>query len=148
MIDKASGEIRFNSLHITPAVTRSEFLGCLAEADVSSLVDNPPYRSYSTRVSDAKGAAFSLAAYFMDEELTMLTISVIEDRFGSSWDDWSKEKEFERQETHSRWLETECGMAPGEEFPWGTVASSYDDKAGFSSIVVRYEDVSAPYPHA
>jgi hypothetical protein len=57
--------------------------------------------------------------------------------FGSSWSDWSREKEEKRKLLHDAALKRMLGPGP-YELPWGTVWSGYDDKSGFSSVVVTY----------
>lgn len=56
--------------------------------------------------------------------------------YGSSWNEWSREKEELRVRNTTAWLKKK-GYSLGT-FPWGQVWASFDEKGGFGSGGVRY----------
>lgn len=140
MIDRASGTIRFDQhpeAVIVPTLARVAFLAAPVWEGRGISVQNEPWCSW--RVGDLAADGRELVAIFSfhGEQLRMITLSVVDPEFGSSWSDWSKERELARKALHDRILEKDLGLR--RSFGWGVASSSYDDKSGGSSIVVRYE---------
>jgi hypothetical protein len=65
----------------------------------------------------------------------MISLMDADPRFGTSWTDQSYEKELARKASHDAWLSQ---ALPQPEVSWGSVWSGYDEKGGFSDIVVKY----------
>ncbi len=57
--------------------------------------------------------------------------------YGSTWSDWSREKEDKRELRHDAVLKQVLGPGP-HEFSWGDIRPGHDSKGGFSGIVVTY----------
>jgi hypothetical protein len=71
----------------------------------------------------------------------VMTVDLVatDDRFGTSWDEWSEEKELQRKRFHDSWLNEVLGNERYPyDYPWGRVASVYDPKAGFSYVSIKY----------
>jgi len=66
----------------------------------------------------------------------MIDLACNDPAYGTSWADFSMESEMKRKAAHDRWLAPSVGKR--RDFPWGTIASEYDDRAGGSSITIRY----------
>jgi hypothetical protein len=73
--------------------------------------------------------------WFHGQRLTMISLMDADPRFGTSWTDQSYEKELARKASHDAWLSR---ALPQREVSWGSVWSGYDEKGGFSDIVVKY----------
>ena len=74
---------------------------------------------------------------FCDDVLFSADFAVSDDRFGgSSWSDYSKDKELERKAAHDQLLNEVLGSK--RDFPWGTVWSVFDERSGGSSFGVNY----------
>jgi len=54
------------------------------------------------------------------------------------WENWSEDNELKRKELHDKWLEENLGIPP-YAYDWGTVSSTYDSRAGSSSITFTYK---------
>ncbi len=63
---------------------------------------------------------------FFKGQLEMISLAVCDDRFGTSWDDWSEVKERDRTEATRLWLE-EVGFPVGD-YSWGSVWAEFDAK--------------------
>lgn len=77
-----------------------------------------------------------VVVYFHGTQLHMIEISAGSPAFGTSWDDWSEEKEVQRKQIHDDLLSEELGPPP-YEFPWGSAVSVLDLKNGTSSIILK-----------
>ena len=75
--------------------------------------------------------------------LDSISIAASDAELGSSWSDWSEEKERTRAERTAAWLAAQ-GYVSGT-FTWGEIWAGYDAKAGSGSAVIRYnsEQVAA-----
>ncbi|HEY6802426.1 MAG TPA: hypothetical protein VI306_02500 [Pyrinomonadaceae bacterium] len=140
MIDIKTGAISVDGVDfvIHPALTREEYLSSpLAGARVNG--GNEPYGSFTTGVLEIMGDSFLLTLNFYGSDLTSVDLFADDERFGTSWADWSKEKELERKRFHESWLGKVLG---NDHYPydydWGSAESFYNEKAGFSYITVRY----------
>ncbi|HRI44282.1 MAG TPA: hypothetical protein PLL78_06920 [Fimbriimonadaceae bacterium] len=134
------------------STSRAEFEASPVFAVASPLVDNPPWKSWSFVGGNVGTARILVSAYFEGSALRMIDL-VVTDEPGSTWDEWTTEKEAATKERHDAlcrvWLgnPTEILSSSDEAisgalhyvFPWGKVLSGYDSKGGASSIMVRYE---------
>jgi hypothetical protein len=94
------------------------------------------------------GLMFGVKLVFEGEQLDSYSLWLMDARHGSSWRDWSEEKELARRDAHDAWLvvtlgsgerkATEKGPELHYTFPWGEVRSSFDPRAGSSSIGVHF----------
>jgi hypothetical protein len=123
---------------IGASLTRGAFLTSPLAAGAEPLVVNEPHVSWSV-ARPIGGRPFRVGLYFEGERLTMVVAALDEASFGSSWEDWSREREDARKAAHEAWL---AGFDPsigdGRDYPWGFVSSIFDDRSGGSEIVIRY----------
>lgn len=140
MIDTKTGAISLEAENfvIQPSLTREEYLSSpLAGAPVGGGVE--PYSSFTAGAVEIAEHSFNLTLNFHGSVLTSLDLTANDERFGTSWADWSKEKELERKRFHDSWLARVLGNDRYPyEYDWGSVRSVYDEKAGFSYVSIKY----------
>jgi hypothetical protein len=120
---------------IGPRLRRSEFLESNLGAGARPEVQNPPWHSYV--VGPTSPPPFLITLRFNGETLIYVELVADDPAFGSaSWADWSEELEMARKAWHERWL-AESGGSSGD-YPWGSVQSAFDSRAGFSLIHLTY----------
>ncbi|GEP44805.1 hypothetical protein BGE01nite_40960 [Brevifollis gellanilyticus] len=101
------------------------------------LVRNEPWCSFKLPSIPQRDTELIITLQFHGERLDSLRLFHDAARFGTSWDDWSEERELARKAYHERWL-AEMLRLPVGKYLWGEVLSVYDVKSGSSSIIVRY----------
>jgi hypothetical protein len=107
-------------------------------------VHNGVYRSYVLPPTTLSGRTFRPSVYFTDGLLTSVSLTWVnpETEGGSGWEDFSFERERSIAKEDAAWLSSflpDVGSATSTYwFDWGTVWSGFDERGGFSSIVVRY----------
>lgn len=123
-----------------PRLTRDLFLASrLAEHARVLEIDEPRYGYLFFVPPGGLGeTAFRVSLRFHGESLTSLELMAVDARFGTSWSDWTEEKEQDRRRFHDEWLETASGLKPGR-YSWGGLESGFVPKGGFSSIMVDYQ---------
>lgn len=67
--------------------------------------------------------------------LGMIGLADAHDKFGTSWSEWSEDKERARASSIGSWL-TKRGIGAGN-YSWGSVWVGYDPKGGGGSATVR-----------
>lgn len=77
--------------------------------------------------------------------LDSISIAVSDADLGSSWSDWSEEKERTRAKRTAAWLAAQ-GYVPGT-FTWGEIWVGYDAKGSSGSAVIRYNSEQAVAPN-
>ena len=139
MIDTMTGDIVIESvcLRIGSHFSRRDFHACALAKDSNVIVGNEPYCSFYAGCYQISGLRFSLALRFCGERLEAVNLTFLSEEFGSSWSDWSEEKELKRKRIHDDWLVSATGSA-GRVYRWGEIRSGFDAKSGASSIVIRY----------
>lgn len=141
MIDPATGELRFASVEVVlgPGLTRELFLASRLAEHARPLVINEPYCRYAVSVPPGElgEPAFVVSLQFHGPALVSLSLAASDARFGTSWFDWTEEKQRALRGYHDEWLRETCGLEPGQ-YPWGVLESDFDPKGGGSSITVRY----------
>lgn len=127
------------SMVISPNMRREEFLQS-AVANISTpVVENAPWSSYNFKPVTIGGESFAANIYFDAGRLDSIQLGVIRPEFGSSWADWSKERQLAKKPFHDSLLESWLGTDwRKRRFAWGEVGSEFDPKGGSSSIIVRY----------
>jgi len=137
MLHKGTGELFIESIPVTlgPRFTRRD-LSALPVAAQSQVV-NEPYHSYSLGAQQISGQSFFVVLYFYGQQLESIDMAHGAGEFGTSWDDWSEERELRRKQWHDDWLREQTGQA-SHVYEWGKVHSSYDPRSGGSSIIIRY----------
>lgn len=136
-IDPTTGNISLQSgTVLSKETTRDAFLRSPEGLKASVLVKNEAWCSFKFAVPEE---SIVLAVFFKDELLESVQLCLTGSAYGSSWQDWSEEKEMERKRANDGLL-FKNGLVPGEKYSWGTVWSGYDSKGGFSSAVLRYRN--------
>ncbi len=90
---------------------------------------------------------------FEGERLDGYRLWIVDPRYGTTWDDWSEDRQLAQRDAHDEWLLGMLGpgarkRAPGGmelsySLPWGDVWSSYDPRSADSSIGVRFRREAA-----
>jgi hypothetical protein len=112
--------------------------------EVRPLVHNEAHRSYLLPKTTLHGRTFTPSIYFKDGKLTgaHLTWADPEIKGGSPWEDFSFERERGIPKADAAWLEAAVGGVRSPigryTFDWGTIWSGFDERSGFSSVVIRY----------
>ena len=139
MFDASTGTLSFEQplTVIAPSLTRDQFLGtCLADG-ATTHIENEPYHSWKLNGAFRSAGLELLAVlWFHGQKLTRVSLMDSNPRFGTSWAEHSLEKEMARKASHDAWLSR--AHAPHHKVAWGSVRSGYDERGGFSDIVVMY----------
>lgn len=141
MIEPTTGQIRLPSdgIRVGPLLTREQFLASSLARQSRELVRNEPHCSFGLPTVQFDGHSFAWSLWFHGSVLRRVSIECADAEFGSSWADWSEERELARKRFHDSLLQSVLGSDwSRERYLWGTVDSGYDSKGGFSSIVVSY----------
>ena len=139
MFDASTGALTFEEppAVISPSLTRDQFLAGKLAHGATTHVDNEPYHSWKLDGTfRSSGLDLLVVLWFHGQQLTMVSLMNPDPRFGTSWADYSLEKEMARKTSHDAWLSRV--LPSPHNLSWGSVWSGYDDKGGFSDIVVRY----------
>ena len=139
MFDARTGTLTFEQppTVIAPSLTRDEFLGSSLADGATTHIENEPYHSWKLNGTlRSAGLDLLVVLWFHGQQLTMVSLMDPDPRFGTSWADYSGEKEMARKESHDAWLAR--ALAPDRNASWGSVWSGYDERGGFSDIVVKY----------
>lgn len=145
MFDARTGILTFEqpSIVIAPSLTRNQFLGSALGDGATTHIANEPYHSWKLNGSyRSAGLDLLVVLWFREQQLTMLSLMDRDPRFGTSWADHSREKEMARKESHDAWLSR--SLPSRRNFSWGSIWSGYDERDGFSDIVVRYAGAGLP----
>jgi hypothetical protein len=124
---------------IGPGLTRTEFLASPLAATAEPLSINEPHASW--RVARSFGRRpFQLGLFFEADRLQVVVLAQEDALFGSSWTDWSLEREMARKAAHEAWLATfDPAIGHSHGYDWGSVQSIYDDRSAGSQIVLNYQ---------
>lgn len=114
MIDVTTGNILVESINflVGPSLTREEFLTSPLAIASRASAKNEPRCSFIAKAQRIAGHPFIIAFYFNGSVLTDLELSSDDNKFGTSWEDWSEERELERKKFHDTWLNNVLGDAP------------------------------------
>lgn len=140
MIDAHTGTLTFERPPATigRSLTRDEFLRSPLAEGATTFVANEPHHAWKLAGTFRSCELDMLVVlHFSAQQLTMVSMSNPDPRFGTSWDDHSREKEMARKAAHDTWLARALPSPP--DVSWGSVVSVFDEKTGGSAIVVRYE---------
>jgi hypothetical protein len=149
MIDPQTGTLSFEqpAVQVGPALTRGQFLSAAWGREGPDLTAKQPW--YSRKFVGCKlpgqylSASVSFAVWLTFEGRRLRGVELCngDPAFGTSWDDYSEEKELLRKATHDEWLAASLGER--RSFPWGTARSSYDRRGGGNTINLQYEPSAA-----
>jgi hypothetical protein len=139
MLDAKSGILTFANppVHFGPGLTRAEFLSAAWANGATDLVVNEPWHSWNLPGEYASWKLqMVVSLFFHRETLRMVTLCDCDPKFGTSWNDWSEQKERDCKASHDRWLAHCVGRQTS--FAWGNVSSQSDPRGGGSSITISY----------
>jgi hypothetical protein len=94
------------------------------------------------------GTVFGVVLHFDVERLDGYSLSLVDARYGTSWDNYSEENQVAQRDAHDAWLLATLGRSSPEpsnrgaqlrySFPWGDAWSTFDARGGSSSIGIRF----------
>jgi len=138
------GRISVGPITLEPTLDETSLLAALSDT-AKPLVHNGPYRSYLLPKATVNGRDFRPSVYFTNGQLASvhLTYADPQTEGGSPWESFSFERERAIARDDARWLaETLAGagsLTDTYTFRWGRIWSGFDERSGFSSIVVSYD---------
>jgi hypothetical protein len=147
VLDPSTGGLRLAEGRLGRDTTRAAFLSSPLKQTVQSTSDADGWTaSYDLGVRSLAGVSLSVRVSFAGERLAGCTLVDVDPRFGTSWDDWTEEKQLALRDHHDDWLVSQLGpppsRAPGDELryelPWGTAWSTFDRRGGGCSIGVSF----------
>jgi hypothetical protein len=137
-IDARIGAIAFPGYPLGPGTSRTQFLASPLAVGETVVVANDPWWTYGLPPQTLGRRAFAAMVSYKGESLRAVYLTDTDSRFGTSWDDWSEEKEQDRKRQHDRWLQAILGRGCPWKFSWGAIDSCYDPRASSSSIGIDY----------
>jgi len=146
-LDAATGALKLDDYAnaLVPALTRKAFLASPLGKAAGDLIVNEPWHSWQLADCRIGGRTFLMGVFFEGERLDMIQLYLQDPSFGTSWEDFSPEKEKARQVAQSRWLASQLTSAgtraPHDDerrFSWGVVGNYYDPHNMQWSIVISY----------
>jgi hypothetical protein len=154
MIDRRTGALILSNARISRDLTRSSFLSTpMGERAHRDDMRNGWMHVHLPPQVLGK-LTFGIDVVFEGERLDGYHLALVDLKYGTSWDDWSEEKQLAQRDAHDAWLVESLG--PGEreasprgmelryEFPWGKAWSTFDARVGSSSMGVRFRRESSP----
>ena len=139
LIDKFNGHLLFsNDFEVSPKTTPDNLLQYFGQENVKIRDIQNGWKHYIISNIKKGNAYFLMTIYFEHGILSFLSL-IIYDKviLKDSWDNWSKENELKKRDYFDNWLTEQVGQK--REFSWGSVGAFFDNKGGFSSIVLRYK---------
>ena len=127
---------------LSPSLSEGSLLA--AVPDARPLIHNGTHRSYLLSPTDVNGREFRPSVYFNDGSITAVHLTWVdpEVQSGSAWENHSFERERMIAREDKKWLAATLEglgtMTDTYTLPWGTLSSGFDERSGFSSVVVRY----------
>ena len=98
---------------------------------------NTGYVWYDIPEQELDGETFVVSLCLHEAILESYTVTLTDDKYGISWDDWTEDKEKQRAKDTGRFLK-KIGCSPGK-YTWGEVWASFDSKSGQGNGGVRYK---------
>ena len=138
-IDPTTGRAAFHELGcaLGPTLTRAQFLRMPVAAASTPGDRHGGWSRYQLPAMPQRDTELYAVLHFDGERLASLDLLHSAARFGTSWAEWTQEREQARKTFHEQWLAAELRLPCGE-YPWGTVSSCYDPHGGASLIVISY----------
>jgi hypothetical protein len=148
LIDHQTGALTLPTGTIGQDVTRTVFLASPVGAHSRCDDMHNGWMHFYPGVQTLDELVFGVRVVFEGERLDSYSLWLDDPRYGTSWDDYSEEKQLAMRDAHDRWLVAQLG--PGERipsprgpelhyaFPWGEVWSTFDAKGGSTSTIVRF----------
>ena len=132
-----------SGLRISRALRETE-VATLEGVSKRDMGTNYVWYSLPNRNSESENILISLC--FHSGTLDSISIALNDPDLGSSWSDWSEQKEWMRADRTEAWLAAQ-GYPTGT-YPWGEIWAGYDPKGGSGSAGIRYKsEQAAPSNH-
>jgi hypothetical protein len=136
-IETATGALITPDLTITPSLSKSVLLA-------SPLVDRGDWTNerggwYAAilKPMTIAGESIGVSLMFEAEELDSINLWVNDPKYGTSWDDFTEEKELARDQKHRAWLAATVGEWDSK-FKWGSIHCCHDERSDGSTIMLKY----------
>jgi hypothetical protein len=154
MIDRRTGALILSNARISRDLTRSSFLSTPMGERAHCADMNNEWMHVHLQPQGLGKLTLGIDLVFEGERMDGYSLALVDAKYGTSWDDWSEEKQRAQRGAHDAWLVGSLG--PGEreasprgmelryEFPWGKAWSTFDAIGGSSSIGVRFRRESTP----
>ena len=156
MIDRETGSLVLRAGRVDPSVTRSEFRASLMAAGAQWDDMHTGWMHAQLPVEVDGDRKVGVRLLFDGERFDGYRLWLVDARYGTSWDDWSEEKQLAQRDAHDAWLvemlgpglrrQTPGGMELSYSLPWGDVWSAYDPRSAGSSIGVRFRPAGSSRP--
>jgi hypothetical protein len=137
------GRIEIGDFALEASTSEAALLSAMA-GEARSLVNNGAHRSYLLPKTTLNGRTFTPSAYFTDGRLDSVHLTWADPNIkgGSPWEDFSFERERSIANADAAWLTSSMGEPNAARatylFDWGSIWSGFDERSGFSSVVIRY----------
>jgi hypothetical protein len=139
LIDVSNGHFLFsNTFTMSNRTTPDNLILYFGKENVKISDMQNGWRHYIVSNVQNEKIYLSLTFYFENNTLSFLSFTIDDKPISTNfWDNWSKENEIQKRLYFDDWLTKQFGKK--REFSWGTIGAFFDEKGGFSSIVLRYE---------
>ncbi len=138
ILDEINGTILLSdNFTISNKTTSEDLILHFGQSNIEIRDMQNGWKHYDIHNTRSNKIYLRLTFYFNNDMLSSLSF-IIDDKqiLPNSWDNWSKENELQKKEYFDNWLTKQLGER--RKFPWGTVSADFDNKGGFSGIVLRY----------
>ena len=140
MIDINTGELCVDGSEckIDPSLHKDTFLESKFGQGAQELVSNEGWSTFKINPCSIKENIFLVGLTFYENKVSELSLIHIAPNEIHTWANYTVEKEKDRKVIHDEYLKKNFGKSP-YQFPWGQIISVFDEKGGFSEIVIRYK---------
>jgi hypothetical protein len=142
-VDLRDGHIQLGEGIVAgPSLSEADFLALALTT--TPLIHNGAHRSYLTPPVILEGRCYRPSLYFSDGKVTFVSLTWDDPstRALDPWEGYSPAREKEIARADASWVSSVLhgvgSMTATYTFPWGTISSGFDERSGFSSVVVRY----------
>lgn len=122
-------------------LNRSTSLVDFRKADVAARAKEtsggPGWVTSEFELGPFEGVVAVIGLLFCQFSLKEISVFLGQDSESESWGEWSIQMEMRRKNLHDVWLLATLGPGP-YVFDWGEVFSKYDEKGGFSEVIIRF----------
>lgn len=140
-LDAATGELSLgDALTIGPALTLEQVA---AVAEVDQRHERSPGHVELVLSEAGADVRFRISLHYADGRLQLVGLSLVGAQFGSSWSEWSRQKEKARVAAMRRWLRERWGVEEGHH-TWGELRCAYDERTGAGSLSIHYAAGPSP----
>jgi hypothetical protein len=121
---------------ISRSLTKSAFLAA-KKGEAIVVIENPPFFSYKLPAIPLYGMGIILTLYFLGEEVREIHLYPL---WSIASNRWSQEPlaAAEEAKRHNDQLLQQILGPPPYVYKWGEIMSTFDQKSGYSQIIIRY----------